>query len=127
MVTPRSFLQQLNVSHGLNLVLGNLVTRFPINDRNHGPARIILTARFGVGPTLSHVEADLLGMATSHYESGGVATQAAGGLEFPIRNRWHIVIEYKYTYTRQHVDVGSAAVKLSPATQHVVTGVGYRF
>lgn len=126
-VTPRSVVQQLDVSHGLNLVLGNFVTRFPIHGHRTKPARTVVATRVGIGATLSHVEASVLGMTTQSYQIAGVALQAAGGLEFRIRRGWHAIGEYKYTYARQHLSVGPAQVELSPITDHVVAGFAYHF
>jgi hypothetical protein len=125
-VTPRSVVEQLNVSHGLNLVLANVVTHFPFT-LSGGRPRAVLTARFGVGSTLSHTEASVLGMAAEHYEPGGVALQVAGGMEFPVWKALHLLGEYKYTTARQHLSVGSAAVELSPETHHLVTVITYHF
>jgi hypothetical protein len=126
-MTPRSVVQQLSVSHGLNMVLANVVTHFPFGTASGGRPRAVLTARFGVGPTVSHTEGNLLGMTAEHYESGGVAMQAAGGMEFPFWKSLHAFGEYKYTTTWQHLSVGSAAVELSPGTHHLVTGITYHF
>lgn len=126
-LTPRSVVEQLNVSHGLNMVLGNFVTRFPLGGDAASENRAVVTARFGIGPTLSHTEATVLGMTAEHYEPGGIAMQAAGGLEIPIGGNFYLLGEYKYTYTRQHLSVGTATVHLSPATQHLVTGIAYHF
>jgi hypothetical protein len=124
-VTPRGVVDQLNVSHGLNMVLANLVTHFPFGISSGGQPRAVLAARFGVGPTLSHTEANVLGETAEHYEPGGVAMQVAGGMEFPIWKNLGILGEYKYTRTWQHLSVGSTAVGLSPGTHHLVTGITY--
>jgi hypothetical protein len=119
-VSPRRTIERLNVSHGLNMVLVNFVTRFPVRS-------VTLTARFGAGPTLSHTEAIVLGETAEHYEPGGAAMHGAGGIEIPVHGPLHILGEYKYTTTWQDLSVGSTAVELTPVTHHLLTGIALRF
>ena len=126
-LAPRSVVERLDVSHGLNMVLGNLVTRIPLRRDTTSRPHAALMARFGIGPTLSHTEATVLGMDAEHYESGGIAMQAAAGVEASVGAGFRVLGEYKYTYTRQHLSAGSARVDLSPVTHHVVTGITYGF
>jgi hypothetical protein len=124
---PSGVIQQLNVSHGVNLALANLVFRLPIRGTNAGPPRLSLTARFGAGPTLSHTEATVLGVSAAHYESGGAGIQAAGGAEVLLHRGLYALGEYKYTHTRQHLSVGPSAVEFPANSQHLVGGLGLRF
>jgi Outer membrane protein beta-barrel domain len=126
-ITPRSIMDQLNVSHGMNMVLANFVTRFPLGSPAGGGTRAVLITRFGIGPTVSHTEGNVLGMTAEHYESGGLAMQGAAGMEFPIWKGVYLLGEYKYTASWQHLSVGSAAVEMSPATHHLVSGITYHF
>jgi len=122
----RRLVERLNVSHGLNLVLGNFLVRVPL-DRAAAAPRFALTARAGAGATVSHTEAALLGMSADRYESGGPAAQAAGGIEMRVRRNVYAFGEYKFTYSQQNLSVGTASVEFPVRTHHIVGGIGYRF
>ena len=119
---PRgSVLQQYNISHGLNLVLGNVVWRRSIADRVGGAVRV------GLGPTIPHVEVRMIDESVDEYRLGNIAAQFSGGVEAQLKNRMWWTGEYKYTMTKQQFDLVNSDVENVFATHHFVTGIVFRF
>ena len=114
------------MSHGLNLVLANLILRTPAAGNNGRVRRILLTARAGIGPTIPHVEANLFGQRQQGYQFGRLAMAAAGGVELQIAQHIGLLAEYKVTHTQQRVDVGDMNVRTRVLTHHGVVGLTWR-
>ncbi len=115
-----------SISHGLNLLLANLCFRKTL--AGAGPRGwLMLTARLGVGGSIPHVESDILGDSDQHYQAGGLAAQAAGGLEFRIWRGLYAVTEYKYTRTRQNVDIVGGTAETHVNSHHGIAGLDYHF
>jgi hypothetical protein len=118
--------QRFSISHGLNMVLVNAVMRAPVR-RASSDGRVSWVGRIGAGPTVPHAESTIAGITEEHYELGGLAIQAAGGIEMKIARGAHIIGEYKFTTTSQRVGVAGGTASARFATHHVVFGAGYRF
>lgn len=127
-IPMRTLVGRFSISHGVNLLLGNVVVRREFARR---PAqkrgRLLLVGRLGAGGSISHPESEVLGVGDQHYEWGGPAIQLAGGVELQLWRGLYALAEYKFTHTRQHVRVvaGTAAVAFS--THHAVLGFAYHF
>jgi lipid A oxidase len=120
-VAPDVVLQQYGVSHGLNLVLRNLVLRHALT------SRIGVSGRAGLGIAVPHPEIRAFGVPLEEYQLHGAAIQFAGGGDFELSRHVFWLAEYKFTTTRQHFELGSTTIENTFATHHLVTGLGFRF
>jgi hypothetical protein len=120
-VEPAIVLQQYDVSHGLNLLFGNVVLRTDIMPR------LDITLRAGLGMNIAHPEILAFGQAVSEYQVHGPAIQFAGGAEVAIVGGLFWLGEYKFTTTKPRFTVGTATIENSFSTHHLVTGLGFRF
>ena len=120
--------ERFSISHGLNLLFGNVVLRQPLGGT--GPVRerrLVLAVRAGAGPTLPHPESTIDGRMHEQYEWGRVAGQIAAGFEFRVAPHVAALAEYKGTATRQRVSVPDGWASASFTTQHAVAGIAWRF
>jgi hypothetical protein len=121
MLAPSIVLQQYNVSHGLNLILGNLILRHEFIPR------LDAVFRAGLGVTVAHPEIRAFGEALDEYQLHGAAIQLAGGAEFELTRPLFVLGEYKFTSTSPRFEIGGARIESSFATHHLVAGLGFRF
>jgi lipid A oxidase len=119
-VPPGLVLPQYNVSHGLNLVLGNFVLRHELS------RRMALDFRAGLGVAVPHPEIRALGATLEEYQLKGSAMQVAGGGDFELTRHVFWLAEYKFTRTRPRFELGSVSIENTFATHHLVTGLGFR-
>jgi hypothetical protein len=120
-LSPADVVQQYNVSHGLNLLFGNLVLQREV------VPRLDLAFRAGLGMAIPHPEIRAFGQALDRYEHHGAALQLSGGANFALTTHLSWLAEYKFTTTSPRFEVGSATVENAFRTHHVVTGIGIRF
>lgn len=118
--------QRLAMSHGLNLILANVVVRRSW-ETSPGRPRVAAAFRAGAGPTLPHAESTIFGVDREQYEAGGLAAQLGGGLEVALGRGFHFLGEYKFTWTTAHVDVAGGSAEIPARSHHLVGGLGYRF
>ena len=119
---------QFEVSHGLNLVLVNAVARRSlVGSREPAQARLALTVRAGVGPTVPRPEVIIFGEAGGGYEQVPVALQGAAGLEALVWRGLRALAEYKYTFTPTSFGIPNGRASLHVHSHHVVTGCGVHF
>jgi lipid A oxidase len=118
---PAIGIQQYNVSHGLNLLLGNLVLQREIL------RRLNLCFRTGLGVAIPHPEIRAFGQTLEQNEVHGVAMQFAAGVNFKLTRHVFWLAEYKFTTTRPRFEIGSATIKNAFSTHHIVSGLGFRF
>jgi hypothetical protein len=120
--------QRFSISHGVNLLLANAVFRQELShSNNERTARAYVNLRLGAGATIPHAESTIQGRADEHYQVGSPALQFAGNIELRICKRWYWVGEYKFTRTREQVDVSSGTAKSLLQTHHVITGPSVHF
>ncbi len=115
------FVEQFSISHGLNMLLANAVWEQRLGRRS------FLLLRLGVGPTVPHPESSIQGEARQDYQLGRAAIQAAAGLEFRLWRGLHAMSEYKFTRTRQRVEIVAGQAETIVRSHHAVFGVGLRF
>lgn len=120
-------LPRFALSHGLNFLLANAVARVDVGGTSAAPARLALTARAGVGPTLPHVEATFAEAREDAYHTGRAGWQVAGGVEARVTAHLWAIAELKWTATRQAVGVGDATIAAAMRTRHAVAGLGWQF
>jgi hypothetical protein len=111
-------IERFSMSHGLNLLLGNLVLR----QRTIGRWRLM--ARFGAGVAIPHGESRVSGVDQEQYEISGLALQAAAGPEFTLSQHVRGFAEYKVTTAAPTVSVDRGDIKGRYTSQHVAAGFG---
>jgi Outer membrane protein beta-barrel domain len=120
-VTPNGefiAIERFSISHGLNLLLGNLVLRHPVSGRWR------LTARLGAGVAIPHGESRIAGVDQEQYEISGLALQGAAGPEFRLSKRIRAFAEYKLTTAAPTVSVDRGNIKGRYTSQHLAAGLG---
>ena len=116
--------QRFSISHGVNLALVNAVGRRRLGTA-HG--RFALIGRAGAGITVPHAESAIRGQSTEHYQLGSFAFQLASGAEMAVRGGLAVLAEYKYSRTRQSVDVAEGTATTLLSSHHAVVGLSYQF
>jgi hypothetical protein len=119
--------ERFSVSHGLNLLFGNIVLRQPLGGAGLVQDRpVVLALRVGAGPTIPHGESTIGGRTQEQYEWGRVAGQVAAGVECRVAPHLALITEYKVTATRQRVAVPDGSASASFTTQHAIAGIAWR-
>jgi len=120
--------QGFSISHGLNYLLINAVVRQRWGrTATHPHGRLILVGRVGAGPSIPHPESAIEGASLQHYEAGAAALQLAGGMEFHLWRGLYALGEYKFTRSRQSVEVADGTAQTLLHTHHAVCGLAYHF
>ena len=120
--------QRFSISHGVNLLLVNVVGRYRIKADPQGRrSRFILEARFGAGPTLPHTESTIDGQPQEQFEVGRFAFQLGSGAKVRLKRTLYALIEYKFTRTRQRGRVFMGEAETLLRSQHGIIGLSYHF
>ena len=114
-----AIVQRYAMSHGLNFLVANLVTRTSLG----GATSFI--ARAGFGPTLPHGETTVLEQSRDAYEYAGLGAHVAAGLDLRLRGRLSLVAEYKFTYASPRIDLARGTGEMTAATHHVAFGLAF--
>jgi hypothetical protein len=122
-----SVVQLFNITHGVNLLLGNFVARKAF--RWSGElARFILSGKVGAGITIPHPINEVLGVSNvGHYQVGSPALQIAAGFEMRLWRRLYADTEVKYTRTRESVDIVQGTAESLLRNTHFVGGFAWHF
>ena len=121
--TLDEFLQEFEISHGMNFLFVNAVVRWP-----EAASRCVhLLLRAGCGPTLPHAESSAGGQRLEQYELSGPGVQVSAGVEVTVRGGLHGLIEYKLTRAHPTVTVIDGSAGAVFWTHHGVFGLGYTF
>jgi hypothetical protein len=107
--------EQYQMTHGLNFILGNVMGRLPLGAEN-GPLTLIV--RGGAGPTFPHAESRVAGESVNQYEWAGLGVHAAAGLNIRIAGPVSALAEYKITFARPEITVGTGGTGRMTATTH---------
>ena len=116
-----TLVEQFSISHGLNMLLANLAWERRLAERT------FLQLRLGAGPTIPHPESSIRGESRQGYELGRPAIQGAAALEFRLWRGLHALGEYKFTRSRQRVEVVAGRAETLVRSHHAVFGLGLRF
>jgi hypothetical protein len=120
--------QRFSISHGVNLLLFNVVGRYRIKADPQGRrSRVVLKARFGAGPTLPHTESTIDRQQQEQFEVGRLAYQLGGGAEVRLIGGLYALGEYKFTRTRQKGRVFMGEAESLLRSQHGITGLSFHF
>ena len=114
-----AIVERYAMSHGLNFLVVNLVTRYPLG------SAVALIARGGAGPTLPHGETTVLGQQRDQYEYAGLGAHAAAGLDVRLSGWLSLVGEYKFTYARPEIDLAAGTGRTTAASHHVAFGLAF--
>jgi hypothetical protein len=125
-LTLRDIVEQYSISHGVNLLLFNVAGRYSIGARNDRD-RLLLTGRFGAGPSIPHTESTVDGHHQEQYEAGRLGWQLAGGVELHVWRGLHALFEYKFTRTNQRGKVYLGHANSLLRSQHGIVGFTYHF
>jgi hypothetical protein len=115
--------QRFSISHGLNLLVANVIWRQPANTRQ----RIWFTARGGVGVAVPHGESDVFGVAQEQYQISSIALQGAAGPVVRVASHVNAIVEYKVSTARPSVDVADGTITGRFTSQHVAAGLEVRW
>jgi hypothetical protein len=122
------FVQQYQVSNGVNLILGNLEAHRRMGRGVRFPdGRIDVYGGFGAGVTIPYTRSVIDGQSHAEYEFGRLATQLLGGVSWHVTRRWDASLEYKFTATTVDGTVAAGDSRSQLRTHHLVFGVGYHF
>jgi len=123
-----TIVQRFSISHGVNLLLANAVFRHGVwHAGQQRLARAYVGLRLGAGATVPHPESAIQGVADEHYQAGSPVFQFAGNIEVRIHGRLYWMGEYKFTRTREQVDVNSGTATSLLQSNHLVTGPSIHF
>jgi hypothetical protein len=108
------------MTHGLNVLVVNVVVRRPIGAAD---GAVAFVGRGGVGPTLPHAESTVGGRAREQYEYAGLAADGAAGLDLRLRGPLSAVIEYKFTAARPEISIVGGTGRMTAITHQVAFGL----
>ncbi len=112
--------QRLSMSHGLNLLLVNVVARRALGATD----RVQLMARGGIGPTLPHGESQIGGMFQEQYQWSSPALQASAGVLIHLTRILAATGEYKLTRAVPTIDVaGGGTARIPALSDHLAVGL----
>jgi hypothetical protein len=123
--TMDTVLQRYSMTHGLNFLLGNVSSRFPVGNSapDRAPAAIIVRA--GLGPTLPHGETQVFGQIQQQYEWAGVGLHGAAGLNVRIHGRLSANVEYKLTYAKPRITLPGGTGQMTAVTHQLAIGAAF--
>ncbi len=114
----QAVVQRYSMTHGLNFLTVNVVSRFPIGT---GPVSFI--ARAGAGPTLPHAETNVLGRVQEQYQYAGMGMQAAAGVDVRLIGRLSAMGEYKFTFAKPTITLADGTGQTTAAAHQVIFGL----
>jgi lipid A oxidase len=113
--------ERFSMSHGLNLLLGNVTWR---------PApqgRVQLEARAGAGVAIPHGESEIDGVAQEQYEVSSLALQGAAAIRLRLARQLGAFGEYKLTTAAPTVSVAGGRINGRYTSHHVAVGLEWVF
>jgi hypothetical protein len=121
-----STLSRFELSHGLNVLVGNAVVHWPLIRRNQLPI-VEIVGRAGIGPGIPHVEATFDNRATDEYQLAGWAAAGSIGAEVHASSHLSAVIDLAWTRASLRLDLGNADLSGDFTTRHIIGGVKCQF
>jgi hypothetical protein len=118
--------QQYRMTHGLNFLVANLVSRRPLGRSAYGDSPFALISRLGAGVTVPHAETTILGVLKEQYEYAGLGAHAAIGVNARIKGRLSVVTEYKATYAKPRITTAhNGTGQTTTLTHHIAVGFAF--
>jgi hypothetical protein len=121
-----STLPRLELSHGLNVLVGNAVVHWPVVRRDQIPI-VEIVGRAGIGPGIPHVEVTFNHRATDEYQLAGWAAAGSIGAEVHASSHLSAVIDLAWTRAALRLDLGNAGLTGEFTTRHIIGGVKWQF
>jgi hypothetical protein len=121
------FIQHFSISHGTNLLLGNVSGSKDLVKLWHPTRSLSFVGRFGVGIMILHAETEVQNVEKSGYQFGGFAYQGDVGLEMPIWRDISLISAYKLTQGGASIDVDRGTIDLNLTAQHLILGISAAF
>jgi hypothetical protein len=115
-----SVVERYSMTHGLNFLVINAVTRRPIGG---GPFAFV--GRAGAGPMFPHAETTVRHERQEQYEYAGVGVHAAAGLDVKLKGFLSAVVEYKFTFGSPTITMAAGQGQMRAATHHVAAGLAF--
>lgn len=113
--------ERFSISHGLNLLLGNVTWR--TNERQ----RTRFEARAGAGVAIPHGESEVGGVTQEQYEVSSLAMQGSAGVGVRFTPHLRAFGEYKLTTAAPSVSISGGHISGRYTSQHVAVGVVWNF
>jgi len=113
--------ERFSISHGLNLVLGNVTWRARERGRAH------FDIRAGAGVAIPHGESEIDGVAQEQYELSSLALQGGAALAVRLADHLDAFGEYKLTTAAPPVSVSGGHISGRYTSQHAAFGVSWTF
>ena len=114
----QAVVQRYAMSHGLNFLTFNLVSRVPL-----GGGPISFVARAGAGPTLPHGESTIFGVTQEQYEYAGMGLQAAAGFDVRLGGPFSVMSEYKFTYAKPRITLAEGTGQTTTTGHQIAFGL----
>ena len=115
--------QNLDFSHGLNILTVNVARRWKADDRKWVP---YLSG--GLGVSVPHVEVETAGGKTDEYQFTGPAARWTAGIAYSINRRWLLFVEYGGTWSQNKADLDNGgSLETDIVTSAANLGISYSF
>ena len=122
------FVQQYQVSNGVNMLLGNVHAHKRVaKSSRFADGRVDVYAGVGAGVTFPFTRSVIDGESRGQYERGRPATQLLGGVAWRLSPGWDVAVEYKFTATIVDGSVANGDSESRLRTHHLVFGLGVHF
>lgn len=115
--------QEYQMTHGLNFLLVNVVSRIPLGD--HG--RFAIVTRAGIGSTLPHAETNVLGEFRQQYEFAGAGLQGSVGVAMRLSRLVSLVADYKLSEAQPKITVVGGTGQTTAITHQAAIGLAFGF
>ncbi len=121
--------QTFSISHGLNLVLGDIVYRWlPGNPGKDFLGRFQPYIGLGLGAAIPHVESRVDNSFHQNYQLRGPGLEAFAGVRFHLIEHLALMFEYKFTYAAlENMSIPKGSIEMDPLTHHLVAGLSVDF
>ena len=116
-----SSIERFSISHGLNLLLGNVTWRGSDWRRLH------VEARAGAGVAIPHGESEIENVTQEQYVVSSLALQGAAAVSARLTRHLSGFGEYKLTSASPSVSVSGGQISGRFTSQHVAFGVSWTF
>lgn len=115
--------QEYQMTHGLNFLLVNVVSRIPLGDKG----RFAIVTRAGLGSTLPHAETNVLGEFRQQYEFAGVGVQGSAGVAMKLSRLVSLVADYKLSEAQPNITVVGGTGRTTAISHQVAIGLAFGF
>ena len=114
----QAIVQRYAMSHGMNFLTINFVSRQPIGN---GPVSFV--ARAGAGPTIPHGESNVFGVTQEQYEYAGLGMQAAAGVDVKLVGWLSAMSEYKFTFAKPKITLAAGTGQTTTVGHQIAFGL----